>query len=125
VACGDVCQPPYAECLAIVGWALEIWPDIHGQMVLNGVSLMVIDFEETIDLFYHAIINDAVHMEVSRREVRTEVDKRLDDVVFRHSLRVTASAPDAPKPQAEPFKLTPDMQALIGQPYGTPGGANQ
>jgi hypothetical protein len=86
---------------------------------------MVIDFEDTIDLFYHAIINDAINMEHSRQEIRQEIDKRLDDIVFRHSMRQTVIDPNAPKPQAEPFKLTPEMQAMIGQPYGTPGGEKQ
>lgn len=117
MASGEVCcWTPYTECLVIIGWALEIWPDIHGRMMMNGVDYMSLDAADMMDLLYSCIVDDVMRGDVSRNEVREQIEKQLASEVFQVNAQRLKINPETPMPEPEPFKLTPDFLGMVAKP---------
>src|SRR5262245_48620998 len=92
-------------------------------MLMDCMDIQTISAEDLVPFIYASLVNDSVSMGVSRQEVRQEIDKRLAEVEFMYNgekLRRIKAAEEAgdvvtiQAPQAEPFALTPAMQAAFG-----------
>jgi len=90
---------------------------------MRGMDIQTISAEDLLPLIYASLVEDTVSMGVSRQEVRQEVEKRLAEVEFLYNgekLRRIKDAEEAgtpttiQAPEAEPFVLTPQMQAAFG-----------
>jgi hypothetical protein len=112
--------------------ALELWDDIVGRLIMNGVDYMTIETEPLVSLLYSCVIDDIVSTGASRFEVREEVNKKIAEVAMIYNANLAqnlkqlaaAGAPSTqPIPEPEPFRLTPQMQQALGiQVNKKPGG---
>ena len=95
---------------------------------MNGVPYMALEADTMVSFLYSCVVDDLVSMGTSRQEVREEVDKKIAEVkmIYDDKQRREAQAAGKPLapgdlPEAEPFVLTPQMQAALGVPiYGGP-----
>jgi hypothetical protein len=106
----------------LIWWALGIWDDIKGRMIMNGVDYMALETGDMLSLFYSCIVDDAIAMGSSRQEVRDIVDKKLEDLSFTFTARMYAASKTdvagnpvyVAKPEPKPFELTAEMQQAFG-----------
>jgi hypothetical protein len=110
--------------------ALEIWDDITGRMIMNGVDYMALESDTMMSVLYSCIVDDLVSTGASRQEVREEINKKLEEVRMIYSNRIIQNAKAKAEaagrplesgdlPEAEPFVLSPQMQQALGIPmYG-------
>ncbi len=128
MACGAVRWSPYVECLVIIDWALEVWDDIEGKLLSNGVDPDDLNVEQMMRVLYSAMVDDVVSMEVSRAEAREAVDKEIANMVMRTEARRLASQRTTSKtPEdigiAQPVRLTSDLAYTIGLKPPKSGGS--
>lgn len=81
---------------------------------MSGVDIMELDAEAIVAVCYSSIVDDVVELGVSRHEVRDKINQRLGEIVFQYNARKHRESPETvAKPEAEAFRLTPEMASMI------------